>query len=234
MKKVLIVCVLMAVLAISAQDQSASFGFSAKVESNDGGQMPSQGTKDAILENLKVLEAKYINQLPKRQYLEASMLIEEIRELLLGKTKQNSELNTQVNTSTETSQSVSINMNISGFDQAAPQVQAVEAPPKPVVEAVVVTNQPMNRSSFNQLVSNVEDEAFADDQMLYIRTAAKSHYFSVNQIIQLLRLFTFADEQLNCLRITYPKAVDTDNSFTIISHFTFEDDKKAAQAIISQ
>ena len=240
MKKMLIFCVLMAVMCISAQDQSASFGFSAKVESNDGGQLQSQGTKDAILKNLKVLEGKYLNQLPKRQYLEASMLIEEIRELLLGKTTAKSEINTQVNTATESSSSVNINMNISGFENpATPRVQAVEAPPTPVaapvVKTVIVNNyKPMNISSFSQLVSNVEDEAFADDQMLYIRTAAQSHYFSVNQIIQLLQLFTFADEQLDCLRITYPKAVDTDNSFTIINHFTFEDDKKSAQSIISK
>ncbi|MCF7913095.1 MAG: DUF4476 domain-containing protein [Candidatus Cloacimonetes bacterium] len=238
MKKVFIVCFLIALMVLSAQDQSASFGISAKIEGNNSAQWETQAKKDAILQNLKVLEEKYVTQLPKKQYLEASMLIEEIREILLGNTEAKTEVNTKVNTSTESSQSVNINMNISGFDNpAAPQPQAVPvADPvaaKPVVEAVEVP-KPMNSAAFSQLVSNIEDESFADDQLLYIRTAAQSHNFSVSQITQLIELFTFSEDQISCLRITYPKAVDKENAFTIISHFTYEDDKKAAQSIISQ
>ena len=236
MRRYLIVFILLSVLTVFAQDQSASFGFSAKVEGNNPSSMASDLRNKTILLKLKTLEENYLTQLPKRQYLEASMLVEEIRDLINGKSEVKTETNTQV-TNTESTQSVNINMNISGFDNPqAPEPQSnviVTEPATPTIQSVPA-HEPMNSSAFGQLVYNIEDEAFADDQLLYVRTAANSNYFSVTQIEQLLDIFTFAEEKLTCLRITYPKVVNKDNSFTIISHFTYEDDKKAAQSIINQ
>jgi len=236
MRRYLIVFILLSVLTVFAQDQSASFGFSAKVEGNNPSSMASDLRNKTILLKLKTLEENYLTQLPKRQYLEASMLVEEIRDLINGKSEVKTETNTQV-TNTESTQSVNINMNISGFDNPqAPEPQSnviVTEPATPTIQSVPA-HEPMNSSAFGQLVYNIEDEAFADDQLLYVRTAANSNYFSVTQIEQLLDIFTFAEEKLTCLRITYPKVVNKDNSFTIISHFTYEDDKKLAQSIINQ
>jgi len=237
MRRYLIVFILLSVLTVFAQDQSASFGFSAKIEGNNPSALASDSNKQAILQKLKTLEEDYLTQLPKRQYLEASMLVEEIRDIINGKSEAKTETNTQVTTTTESSQSVNINMNISGFDNPqAPEPKSnviITEPAAPTIQSVPA-HEPMNSSAFGQLVYNIEDEAFADDQLLYVRTAANSNYFSVTQIEQLLDIFTFAEEKLTCLRITYPKVVNKDNSFTIISHFTYEDDKKAAQSIINQ
>jgi len=236
MRRYFIVIFLLSLLAVFAQDQSASFEFSAKIEGNDISAKSSLSNKEAVLQKLKTLEENYLTQLPKRQYLEASMLVEEIRDLIYGKSEVKTETNTQRAT-TESTQSVNINMNITGFDNPqAPEPQSNVIVTEPEIQTIqsVPTHEPMNSSAFNQLVSNIDDEAFADDQLLYVRTAANSHYFSISQIEQLLDVFTFAEDKLACLRITYPKVVDKDNSFTIISHFTYEDDKKAAENIINQ
>ncbi|MDP8321416.1 MAG: DUF4476 domain-containing protein [Candidatus Stygibacter australis] len=237
MRRYLIVLILLSVLTVFAQDQSASTGLSAKIEGNNPSSMASDSRNKAILQKLKSLEEEYLTQLPKRQYLEASMLIEEIRDMINGKSEAKTETNTQLKTTTESTQSVNVNMNISGFDNPqTPEPQSNIVVTEPATQSIqsFTAHEPMNSLSFSQLVATIENEDFAEDQLLYVRTAANSHYFSVIQIEQLLDIFTSAEHKLACLRITYPKVVDKDNSFRIISHFTYEDDKKTAQSIINQ
>ncbi|MDP8220591.1 MAG: DUF4476 domain-containing protein [Candidatus Stygibacter frigidus] len=237
MRRYLIVLILLSVLMVFAQEQSASFGFSAKVETNNPASIASDSRNKAILQKLKTLEEDYLTQLPKRQYQEASMLVEEIRDLINGKSEAKTEGNTQETATSGANQSVNINMNITGFDNPqTPQPESNVVVTEPATHSIqsISAHEPMNSLAFSQLVSSIENESFADDQLLYVRTAANSHYFSVNQIEQLLDIFTYAEDKLACLRITYPKIVNKDNSFRIISHFTYDDDKKAAQSIINQ
>jgi len=194
MRRYLIVLILLSVLAVFAQDQSASIGFSAKVEGNDPSSMASDSRNKAILQKLKSLEEEYLTQLPKRQYLEASMLIEEIRDLINGKSEAKTGTNTQMKTKTESAQSVNINMNITGFDNPqAPELKSNVIVTEPEIQTIqsIPAHEPMNSLAFSQLVSNIENESFAEEQLLYVRTAANSHYFSVTQIEQLLDIFTF-------------------------------------------
>jgi hypothetical protein len=243
MKRFFIVLLLITLGCLFAQNKTTGFGITAQINQPVEQGWETQTKKDAIMANLKVLEENYLTQLSKRQYLEATMLIEEIKDILNGnqstktevKTEVNTDVNSSVNTDTQANQSVNINMNISGFDNpAAPQPVTQDNIVKTEPAKIVQANEAMNSSSFQQLVSNIEDEAFAEDQLRYVRTAAKKHYFSVSQTEQLIDLFTFSEEKLECLRIIFPKVVDKDNAFTIISHFTYEDDKRTAESIINQ
>ena len=234
MKNILIIGIFILVFTLTAQDQPASFGFSAKIDDQGDANWQSESKQEEILIKLKTLEDKYLSQLQKRQYLEASMLIKEIREIITGKSTAATEVNTQVSATTETTQNVNINMNISGFDNpSTPNPQPNIVITEPVMKSFPA-QEVISNSAFNQLINNIQDESFAEDQIRYVRTAAKSHFFTVAQTEQLIDLFAFSEDKLDCLRIAYPKVIDKDNSFMIISHFTYEEDKRSAESIINQ
>lgn len=95
-------------------------------------------------------------------------------------------------------------------------------------------NQPMSPADFNQLVGQVSDESFADDQLSVISLAVRSNLFTVNQLNRLIELFSFSDEQIECVRVVYPKVVDKENAHQILESFTYSDDKQTVRRIIEQ
>jgi hypothetical protein len=245
MKKVFCLIVIVLAVALTAQNHSIGIGVTSNTSGSGGSKYAPAGQENVILSKLKVLEENYLSQLPKRDYLQASMIVEEIRDILMGKEinpdNTNMDINTQV-TETESSQSININMNISGFDNPMTPPTSIQPAPQPEPNVVVHEPQPvkesvkeaMNNSSFSQLIKNVSDESFSDDQLRYIRTASKSHYFTVSQVERMIDVFTFSDDKIECLSIMYPKVIDPENSFSIIGHFTYEDDKRSAEMIINQ
>ncbi|MDP8211252.1 MAG: hypothetical protein P9M05_10575, partial [Candidatus Stygibacter australis] len=62
MRRYLIVLILLSVLTVFAQDQSASTGLSAKIEGNNPSSMASDSRNKAILQKLKSLEEEYLTQ----------------------------------------------------------------------------------------------------------------------------------------------------------------------------
>jgi len=166
MKKFLIVYIWICAAFLFAQGQSASFGLTAQV--NDGGdaQWQSQVRKDAILKNLPALEDNYLSKLSNRQFLEDSMLVEDIREILNGKqTQENTTVSTQT-TITESSQSENINMNLSGFDTSAQSSQQVAESSHQRIVHTAPASESMNSSAFYQLVSNVENDKTSAESII--------------------------------------------------------------------
>ena len=231
MKKYFLVLIIFVAAMLWGQNTSAQFGFSTSVQVNEnaGSGISNEETVEEIIEYLNELQYSYLKKLPKKDYKESLKILDEIKRLLGAKVRAE-EVNTSVAIQDEQTQSVNINMNFGSFgEDPKPTAEPVAIP---VVEPVV--NKAMDAGSFNRLMSQIEDEGFADDQMRYIRTATSKHYFSVSQVEQLIDLFSFSEEKIDCLRVTYPKVVDKDNGFNLIGKFTYADEKEDAEQIINQ
>lgn len=231
MKKYLTVIMFLTIAMLWGQNTSAQLGFSTSIQINDnaGSAITNEEQLEEIIENLNELQYNYLKKLSKKEYKESVMILAEIKRLL-GVKHLAKEVETSVNIQEETSHNININMNIGG--ETIKTTQAAGVTTTTVVAPIV--NIPMDAASFNRLLNQIEDEAFADDQMRYVRTATGKHYFSVAQVGQLIDIFAFSEEKIECLRVTYPKVSDKENGFNLIGRFTYADEKEEAEQIINQ
>jgi hypothetical protein len=113
-----------------------------------------------------------------------------------------------------------------GFDaEPEPTPPAAAPPPKP---------RGMDEARFAQLLAQVREEDFEDERNAVLNTAAADNRFTCEQVGRILEVIDFGDERLSALRILAPKRVDRENSHTLLRHFEFDDEKKAAQKILSR
>ena len=100
---------------------------------------------------------------------------------------------------------------------------------------VVVVNQPapsMGLVDFPALVEAVQAESFSDAKLDVVRTSEGG--LTVDQLGQLVDLFSFAADQVKLVQATHTRLVDRQNAFKLYSHFTFDADKKKVKAILGK
>lgn len=85
---------------------------------------------------------------------------------------------------------------------------------------------------FPALVEAVKAESFGDAKLDVVRTAEGG--LTVDQVGQLVDLFSFSEEQVKVVEITNSRIVDRQNAFKLYSHFTFDSDKKKVKAILGK
>lgn len=227
--KIFIIVILLSASMLSAQSfsiQTDMSGMTMKVEENTA-QNAGTSLIDEIVVRLEKLETIHNAKLNKVDQKKSGQLINEIYELLsmMPDDVNISIVSTEKNQPAQSPES-SVNINIQFSEQEYSEEQEVQAQ-KETVNA-------MSEAEFKKLKSNVENESFADDQISVIRIAAKNKYFTIDQLIRLLSVFSFAEDKIEAVRIVYPKVVDPDNAHNLMSAFTYSDDKKTVENIISQ
>jgi hypothetical protein len=105
--------------------------------------------------------------------------------------------------------------------------------PRPQPEPVYVAPQPSYAMvDFAAGVEAVNAESFGDAKLDVVRTV--DGFFTVDQLGQLVDLFSFSDEKVEVVAIVKPRLVDPQNAFKLYSRFTFDDDKKSVKAILGK
>ena len=221
MKKILILSLLALTVLVFADGISMSVSVDEGTSSNSS----SVNVVDEIANRIDVLQNKYFSKLNKLDQKRANKIIDEIYELLAL-------LPDDISTS---NQNANANFNIT-FDVNEQQAETQPSVVEHKIEIVEEIDEPvaMSSSEFQQLLSNVQDEGFADNQTSVVRIAAKSKYFTISQLITIVDEFSFSDDKINIVRIVYPRVVDKDNSHNLIGTFTFSGDKDKVEQIISQ
>jgi hypothetical protein len=103
-------------------------------------------------------------------------------------------------------------------------------PPTPVEEGPF----PISQEEFNGLINSIKDESFQENQLSIVQISARYNYFTVNQVVQVIDLFSFSDGKLTALEYLYPNVVDKFNSHQIVNAFTYSSDKEKATVIINR
>lgn len=169
---------------------------------------------------LEELEKNYISKLSRLDRTRADKLLEEIFALLAL-----IPVDMSINIETNILEQVTIPKLIEEVEPATSVSIDSESPP---------AYTPMPDSDFRNLVSNVRNESFADNQINIIKVAVRTNRFTVNQIIQLLNTFSFGEDKLEALEILYPRVTDPENAYNIPNAFTYSEDKQQATEIISK
>lgn len=127
-----------------------------------------------------------------------------------------------------------------GMAQRQPVATPAPLPPPPPAPAPAPLPQDtwtpvaMDPTSFGQLLDTVDNTAFSDDQVGLIRSAARSNWFTVDQVAAILNELPFSDDKLEVVRIVEPHLVDRENAWKLEACFAFSDDKDEVRAIFAR
>ncbi|MBN2829405.1 MAG: DUF4476 domain-containing protein [Candidatus Cloacimonetes bacterium] len=237
MKKTLFLIVLLSISLLFAEGFSINTpAGSISMSVNDNSSTTTVSSKTVtveylvndIVKNLEQLE-KYHEKLNKFDQKKCQNLLDEVySKLALIPTN-----GTVVISSGTTSNDVSdgnVNINVTmNVPQEDPEPQQVQARPKPVEHEKV----PMSSIDFNDWCKRIKNESFADDQLRVVNMGAKNVWLTCDQVKTVLGLFSFSEDQLDALKVLWPRVTDKQNSYKVLDSFTFSADKESAESIMN-
>ena len=90
----------------------------------------------------------------------------------------------------------------------------------------------LDDASFSKLYNKVKQASFNDNKFDLIEVASLGCYYSCAQVVRIMKIFPFDDEQLKALKMMAPHIVDLQNTGLIYKVFTFDSEKDKAEEII--
>ena len=90
----------------------------------------------------------------------------------------------------------------------------------------------LDDASFNILYNKVKKASFDDNKFDLIEVASLGCYYSCTQVVRIMKIFPFDDEQLKALKMMAPHIVDLQNTGLIYKVFSFDSEKEKAEEII--
>lgn len=90
----------------------------------------------------------------------------------------------------------------------------------------------LDDASFSKLYNKVKQASFNDNKFDLIEVASLGCYYSCAQVVRIMKIFPFDDEQLKALKMMAPHIVDLQNTGLIYKVFNFDSEKEKAEGII--
>ena len=90
----------------------------------------------------------------------------------------------------------------------------------------------LDDASFSKLYNKVKQASFNDNKFDLIEVASLGCYYSCAQVVRIMKIFPFDDEQLKALKMMAPHIVDLQNTGLIYKVFSFDHEKDKAEEII--
>jgi hypothetical protein len=90
----------------------------------------------------------------------------------------------------------------------------------------------LDDASFSKLYNKVKQASFNDNKFDLIDVASLGCYYSCAQVVRIMKIFPFDDEQLKALKMMAPHIVDLQNTGLIYKVFSFDNEKEKAEEII--
>ena len=91
----------------------------------------------------------------------------------------------------------------------------------------------LDDASFSKLYNKVKKANFDDNKFDLIEVASLGCYYSCAQVVRIMKIFPFDDEQLKALRMMAPHIVDPQNAIVIYQLFSFDSEKQKVGEILS-
>ena len=90
----------------------------------------------------------------------------------------------------------------------------------------------LDDASFSKLYNKIKKTNFDDNKFDLIEVASLGCYYSCAQVVRIMKIFPFDDEQLKALKMMAPHIVDLQNTGLIYKIFSFDSEKDKAEEII--
>ena len=91
----------------------------------------------------------------------------------------------------------------------------------------------LDDASFSKLYNKVKKASFDDNKFDLIEVASLGCYYSCTQVVRIMKIFPFDDEQLKALKMMAPHIVDLQNTGLIYKIFSFDSEKQKVGEILS-
>lgn len=100
-------------------------------------------------------------------------------------------------------------------------------------EATTTTsNCYISEAEANKAIQLIEDETFADDQLLMAKALVSKKCLNIDQIGRIADIITFEDDRLDFAKAAYGKCVNHDSYYQLMAKFTFSENKEALKKYI--
>ena len=83
----------------------------------------------------------------------------------------------------------------------------------------------MNEQLFKAFYDNMKKEPFKDERMALLNAVLAGSDFTSDQCLRLTKLYTFDDDRMEIMKMMYPRIVDKEAFFTVVSTLTFSSNK---------
>lgn len=114
---------------------------------------------------------------------------------------------------------------------SAPAKPIIDTKPKPTEPAVysmpgysgrVGCGWPMSATEFADVKKSIGSKSFEDSKMTLAKQVGGNRCFTVEQVKELMTLFSFEDSKLEIAKYAYDRTFDIDNYYKVNDAFTFE------------
>ncbi|MEL6181695.1 MAG: DUF4476 domain-containing protein [Myxococcota bacterium] len=112
-------------------------------------------------------------------------------------------------------------------DDARPPKKASKEEPKKGPTA-------MTSSSFKALLGQVKGNAYDSEKVKLIKSASKGNHFNTDQVVALLKTFTYDADRAKAAIAIHPRVVDQGNWFKVYATFTYDSDKDKVRKAVGQ
>jgi hypothetical protein len=112
----------------------------------------------------------------------------------------------------------------STLDRAAMYIEAAPAPTPPPPPPML---RSMNDRDFRALTDQIARASFGDDKLVVVQSAAQHHYFTVAQVIAMMKLASFDDTRVEIAVACAPRVIDRDKWFEVYGALSFSSSRDA-------
>lgn len=91
----------------------------------------------------------------------------------------------------------------------------------------------MNDEQFSEFLKYYKDQSFDDGKIDVLKYKKKIHWFTAQQIADLVKQLSFPKNQKSLAKELYPQCIDPENYLKVIETFSFISDKKEIQEYIN-
>jgi len=92
----------------------------------------------------------------------------------------------------------------------------------------------ISEHALESLLERLEDASFAEDQLNILRTAAKHNRFRTEQVLRILKVFSFEEDRLKAVRILRSRIVDPENLHALYEAFDFSDSREELEDLLDE
>jgi len=91
----------------------------------------------------------------------------------------------------------------------------------------------MKKDDYSDLKKSINNRNFESTNSATLKTAIDNNYFTSEQVVELLRYFTYEDSKLEIAKYIYKKVCDPGNFFKVYEAFDFDSSVQELKNYIS-
>lgn len=99
-------------------------------------------------------------------------------------------------------------------------------PPPPPLPPTPIEPLPMNPQQFSEFLGELKKQSFDKERLGLLKEVSNEAWFTTDQVIQAMGLFSFSSEKVAAGTAMYPHVVDRANWFKVYSTFSFSSDQE--------